>query len=545
MTMRKIAITIILSLAAVVSYAQTAYDALMFSENYYEGTARTVAMGNAFTALGGDLGAITINPAAGAISGYSQYTITPALTFSTNKVQGVSPYADGSLPYFQREMKSTDAGFAIPNMGLNFSWETGRKRGLKSMNFGFVVNQTNTWNENIYANGTNSTTSFMGALATEATLNGYDAADLDATNAYEYMPWSLVSAYQSGMISTYGGYSNNYIGASQDFYYNSAQREYVKEVKGQLEQTYGHQIEGTKQEYIFNWGGNISDFIYIGANLGFSSITYAYDTYFTEKAVNPDEFDLEFDNGEIIYFHQMKYSHTYRADGLGVFGKLGVIVTPGYGLRFGAAIQTPTATTMTESWTDDGDTKFSTGSFSALSPYIEAEYTFFSPMRANFGAAYTLGQLGLISVDYEVADYSKMKYDTNNSDRQYFEEVNSDIRKRFGKSNMLRIGLEVKPLPELAIRAGYGYTTSAEKLDEMGYQLEPITTQTASFGLGYSSKDSFFADFALKTNILPDEYILPYVDYEKDTKGKFRYQSPIIRNRRSLWKAFITFGWRF
>ena len=468
MTMRKIAITIILSLAAVVSYAQTAYDALMFSENYYEGTARTVAMGNAFTALGGDLGAITINPAAGAISGYSQYTITPALTFSTNKVQGVSPYADGSLPYFQREMKSTDAGFAIPNMGLNFSWETGRKRGLKSMNFGFVVNQTNTWNENIYANGTNSTTSFMGALATEATLNGYDAADLDATNAYEYMPWSLVSAYQSGMISTYGGYSNNYIGASQDFYYNSAQREYVKEVKGQLEQTYGHQIEGTKQEYIFNWGGNISDFIYIGANLGFSSITYAYDTYFTEKAVNPDEFDLEFDNGEIIYFHQMKYSHTYRADGLGVFGKLGVIVTPGYGLRFGAAIQTPTATTMTESWTDDGDTKFSTGSFSALSPYIEAEYTFFSPMRANFGAAYTLGQLGLISVDYEVADYSKMKYDTNNSDRQYFEEVNSDIRKRFGKSNMLRIGLEVKPLPELAIRAGYGYTTSAEKLDEMG-----------------------------------------------------------------------------
>lgn len=545
MTMRKIAITIILSLAAVVSYAQTAYDALMFSENYYEGTARTVAMGNAFTALGGDLGAITINPAAGAISGYSQYTITPALTFSTNKVQGVSPYADGSLPYFQREMKSTDAGFAIPNMGLNFSWETGRKRGLKSMNFGFVVNQTNTWNENIYANGTNSTTTFMGALATEATLNGYKSADLNSTSAYEYMPWNLVSAYQSGMISTFGGYDDQYVGASEIVYRNSATNENEIVLGGPLEQTYGRMVEGKKQEYLFNWGGNISDFIYVGANLGFSSITYAYDTYFIEKAINESDFEIGLDNGQTMYFQKMKYSHTYRADGLGVFGKLGVIVTPGYGLRFGAAIQTPTATTMTETWTDDAETWFSTGAYSAYSPYIEANYTFFSPMRANFGAAYTLGQLGLISVDYEVANYSKMKYDTNNSDRQYFEEVNSDIRKRFGKSNMLRIGLEVKPLPELAVRAGYGYTTSAEKMDTMGNRLENFKTNTVSFGLGYSSKDSFFADFAVQTRLLNEEYFMPYADYIFDAEGYVVEPTPMLVNMSSLWKAFITFGWRF
>lgn len=71
--MRKTAITILLSLASVAAgYAQTAYDALMFSENNYEGTARSVAMGNAFTALGGDLGAVTINPAGSAVANYSQ-----------------------------------------------------------------------------------------------------------------------------------------------------------------------------------------------------------------------------------------------------------------------------------------------------------------------------------------------------------------------------------------------------------------------------------------------------------------------------------------
>ena len=50
--MKKTALTILLTVAACVcSFAQTAYDAWLFSENNYEGTARSVAMGNAFTAL--------------------------------------------------------------------------------------------------------------------------------------------------------------------------------------------------------------------------------------------------------------------------------------------------------------------------------------------------------------------------------------------------------------------------------------------------------------------------------------------------------------
>ena len=97
--MKKTALTILLTLAAsVCTFAQTAYDAWLFSENNYEGTARSVAMGNAFTALGGDLGAVTINPASGAVARYSQISITPALTFSSNIATGV-PY-EGSVCRF-------------------------------------------------------------------------------------------------------------------------------------------------------------------------------------------------------------------------------------------------------------------------------------------------------------------------------------------------------------------------------------------------------------------------------------------------------------
>ena len=543
--MRKTAITIIFLLVAVALQAQTADYALMFSENNYEGTARSVAMGNAFTALGGDLGAVTINPAGSAVAGYSQITITPSLTFTANTAQGVSPYTDGSLPYFQREMKSRMTTFDLPNVGVTYNWDTGRKSGFKNITFGFVVNQTNSWNADIYANGTNSTTSFMGALATDATNNGYLAANLAAEDAYDFMPWKAVTGYKSGMISTFGGYDDQYVGASELIFENSATGETEIVIGGPLEQTYGRRVDGGKCEYAFNVGANISDFVYIGANLGINSITYSYDEYFMEKAVDPADFEIGLDNGQSMFFEQMKYKYSYNADGRGVFGKFGVIVTPGFGLRIGAAVQTPTLTTMTETWAEDGETRFSNESYSALSPYIEAQYSFRSPLRANFGIAYTLGSLGLISVDYEMCDYSKMRYDTNNTDRSYFEEVNDDIRKRFGTAHMLRAGVEVKPLPELAIRAGYNLSTGAEKLDIWNNKLEPLLNHVASFGLGFSSKGSFFADVAAKTRFIPDEYFMPYEDYIFDAEGNVAEFAPEILNKSSLWKVLLTIGWRF
>ena len=75
--MKKIFITVLLAGAAIGAGAQSMYDALNFSENRYYGTARSLAMGNAFTALGGDPGSIGINPAGSAVARYSQVTITP------------------------------------------------------------------------------------------------------------------------------------------------------------------------------------------------------------------------------------------------------------------------------------------------------------------------------------------------------------------------------------------------------------------------------------------------------------------------------------
>lgn len=542
--MKKTVISIFLGLSAICGYAQTAYDALLFSENNYEGTARTMAMGNAFTALGGDLGSIGINPAGSAVAGYSQITLTPSLTFSASTTQGVSPYSDGHLPYFERQMKSRMTDFGMPNIGFTVSHDTNRSSGIKNFTFGFVVNKTAGWNEDVYAAGTNSTTSFMGSMAYDATISGLTGTDLGAAAAFDRMPWKPVVGYQSGMISTFGGYDDQFVGASEVIYDNGDVA-----LGGPLNQSYGRRVDGGKYDYLINMGANISDFIYIGANLGISSLDYTYNEYFKETAVDPSDFEIALSGGETIYFDEMRYKYTYSASGTGYYGKIGVIVTPGGGFRIGAAIQTPTVNTITEEWQQSGETSYTDGKYdaSSSSPYGRGSYRMVSPSRVNLGIAYALGQLGVISADYEVSDYSQMRYKSSDYDRDYFESVNEEIMENFRASHMLRLGLEAKPLPELAVRAGYSMATSPERCIECSSDIPAIRNQNVSFGLGYSSKNSFFADLAVRRTFLQDEYFMPYADYMYDADGYLNENAyaPEILNERSLWKVLVTFGWRF
>lgn len=545
--MRKVALIFLLTIATtIVGFAQSAYDAFLFSENNYEGTARTVAMGNAFTALGGDLGSLSLNPAGSAVANYSQFAITPSLTFTTNTTEGVSPYDDDYLPYFEKKYKNTHAAFSLPNFGITFNWDTHRSSGLKNITFGFVSNCANSWNENLLATGTNNTTSFMGSMAANATANGYRGSELNHDNAYDYYPWKDVVGYHSGMISTFGGYDDQFVGASELIIDHNGNTEIA--LGGPLKQSYGRQVTGRKNDYIFNIGANISDFLYIGANLGFTAMNYDYSEYFKEAAMDPSDFEIELANGDRMYFDRMKYNYNYYVETSGVYGKFGFILTPGAGLRLGAAIQTPTATTVREEWSHSGQTEFTDSRYSASasSPYGSDKYNFREPWRANFGLAYTLGHFAVISADYEMCDYSTMKFKRERfSDyHDYFEDINHEIETIYGMSHMFRLGAEVK-LGTVAIRGGYGYTRSPEKADIFGDPLPKMKTQNASFGLGYASQKSFFADAAVRYCFATREYFMPYDDYMYDTNGNLVAFAPEILNVRDAWKVMLTIGWRF
>lgn len=88
--MKKYTIIAGLSLLSLQLGAQNMYDALRYSSDYYTGSARTLALGNAVTATGGDVATIAVNPAGGAVSGFSQVTVTPGLNISSCTAQGLS-----------------------------------------------------------------------------------------------------------------------------------------------------------------------------------------------------------------------------------------------------------------------------------------------------------------------------------------------------------------------------------------------------------------------------------------------------------------------
>ena len=558
--MKKTALILLLGTAAVGMEAQTMYDALRFSENNYEGTARTMAMGNAFTALGGDLGGITINPAGSAVAGYSQITITPGVNISVNNAGG-TPLPGETTPLgFGKSMKNSWARFNIPNYGVSLNFDTHRTKGIKNISIGFIANTTNRFQESLMTSGINNNTSITGALAVGA--GGFNSSILQDPNAYyNGGHWSYITAIQSGMISPLTGSSEEYIGASEFLSDNGDIF-----VPGPLDQSYQRQTSGFKYDYVINLGFNISDFVYVGANLGITSFNYDSALRYIERAVDPADFENVFNvDGQDVttYFNDMMYDYRYSATGVGIYGKFGVIVTPMKNLRLGAAIQTPTSTTISENWSESGSTTFDNPEFNASSesPVGEFKYKLISPFRANFGAAWTFGTFGLISLDYEMCDYSAMKFKEMNSMQSgEFEYQNADIKDFMGTSHMLRAGIELKPVPQFAIRAGYGLTTHPQKgINAYGdskyiWEMFPNTmTHKGSFGLGYSSNGSFFADVACSYTKYADEYIWPYSiaydgaeDCPVTPQGDYNdYLAPEILHKRSLWNIMLTIGFRF
>lgn len=589
--MRKTIFTALLSLTAVAAGAQTMYDGLTFSQNNYYGTARSIGMGNAMTAVGGDLGSIGINPAGSAVAGYSQFTITPNLTLSSMN-SSYSAYPVGGVDKFVNEQGKNLTRFSLPNFGATFNWNLGNRSGLKSITYGIVVNGTNNFTGKMLAGGVNDKTSYISAMAVGADgfhsgfLNGHldgkgNKIDIWDNAYYENddrnmpAPWNAIVNAQAGAIANYGNssdpnYAYRYVAATEmcrpvteqevnDGYYTLGEGEYIKDgvvmdkdgnglyslsLGGPLNQAYGRKVTGSKYDALFNVGFNFSETFFVGVNFGVTSLNYNYDEYFKEAAANPDNFEIDFGEKGITRFSDYRTRYSYTADGSGIYGKFGFLWRPIDGIRVGAAVQTPTIMEINERWRQDVNVNYTDASFngSAKTPEGDYSYRLRSPYRLNAGAAFTFAGMALLSADYEMTDYSTMKFMSKNGgwNDDTYGKLNDEIRNRMGVSHMVRVGAEFKPVPEIAVRAGYNFTTTPEYVSE-GNSKTTLNDRTNAFsvGLGYSSNGSFFADIAARLTMLSDEYISPYADYLKDLA------SPMILNKRDLYSITATFGWRF
>lgn len=519
--MKKI-LTFFLSLTVAAGlFAQTADDAVGIAQEYYEGTARTMAMGGAFTALGGDLGAIALNPASSGVLGASMVSFTPSLTSTHSLVQ-----------YLGNNEKTNNTGLTLSNFGTVINFDTGNYTGLVSYSFGFVYNKKNNYRSKMYAMGATDDSSMLSAIANS--LEGIDWTDIDlekspnaytssgaswpgilAWNTYVLAPLSYLGGKYSDVNDSYMASTENYDAATDQL-----------RIGGLLDQRFNRRTRGSNDEFSFNFGANLSDRFYLGANLNLLTVSQTTEEYYEEKARDYSRFD----DG----FVSMDNSFWMRTSGAGVNIKLGVIAAPVAGLRLGATITTPSWYSLTDQWDYTMNTSFNNGhKYTEYSPTGSWNYRLTTPMRWSVGAAYTFWDRGLVSVDYEQVNYANTKLRMQRGSFGNYGDYASEnaiIRADYRNAGILRAGAEIRVADFLSLRGGFQHYWPIARGE--------AARNAYSAGLGFNLGPGMSIDLAwMRLGKVTNEFSL-YEDYGY-------IAAPRGLNTQSVDKVVCTFALKF
>lgn len=501
-------------------FGQNMYDALRYSQQYYDGTARSLSMGNALASLGGDLGALSYNPAASGVYRYTELAVTPMLYTNLSRTE-----------YTGNKDNQNMTRFVLSNAGWVGGFKTGNKKGFMGMNFAIAVNQTNNFNFRTSASGTEAYSSFLASLAANmpagTTGYGLDMPDnnSDAPFYNGNASWTSVLAWNTGLLDTLDT-PDFFIGATENITPDG-----IFMIPGNLKQKFYNERKGYIQDVVFNASGNISDILFFGASVTLQSIYFSEYSSFSETAEEPRLFQTGFS----------RFTSEYRENttGLGLNFKAGFIVRPIAGLSIGGSISTPDLMYLKGEWRESmsGET-VQFGASSLDSPIGISDYRITAPFKLNLGAGYTLGNLMAVGIDYERTDYSSIKMSDTHGNEDIFDDDNHAIASDFKAVNNIRAGIEYRITPKLAIRLGYNYYDAADKYSDKRHY--------ASAGFGYVSKNGFFMDLAYQhqCNYNSESYTL-YDDYYSNINPNIPVDAPVLKEKYKNWKLLFTFGLRF
>ena len=499
---------------------QYTFNALQFSSQYYDGTARSLAMGNAMTALGGDMGALSYNPAASGVYRYSEFTLTPSL------YSGIT-----STSFLGSSFKDSRTRFALSNVGWTGSFDTGRTRGLLNINLAVTANQTNNFAFRSSGSGVQNGSSYLGSLAASIP-QGVTGYDLDMYNDYDDYPfynsgasWTHVLAWNAGLLDTLSTDPTFFLGATENIG-KDGQGNPVISIPGTLNQSFRREKTGYVQDVVINASGNIDNIFFFGISLTLQSIWASEYTSISETAANSALFQTGFSG--------FTRKYTLTTSGMGVDVSAGFIVRPVAGLTIGGSISTPNWMFLNESWQESVSAE--TGTFGTArinSPTGSYSYRLTAPFKWNLGIGYTLGSLMAIGVDYERTDYSDIRLASSGGDQSAFAADNEYMAAYYQAVNNVRAGLEVWPHKQLAVRLGYNWYSSSEREFDN-------SRHYASAGIGFRTAGGFFIDAAYQQlcNTVDNLYSL----YDSYAEGS---PAPLVKEKGRNWKVLLTLGWRF
>jgi len=414
--MKSLVITIgIIAMTSLVGIPQSDVDALRYSQTTVVGTARYLAMGGAFGALGADFSTLSSNPAGIGLFKKSEFTFTPAFYMGQTESN-----------YNGTKSDDVQNNFNIGNVGIVLTTKVGKqnKSILKYYQFAIGMNRTNNFNNRMLMEGYNTENSLSDIYVESADGIYYENIENDP---YGYYAYDLNPAWNTYLIDTIPGYENKYYGAAPGG--NIFQRKYVDSW-------------GSMNELVLSLGANIADRLYLGGAFGFPFVRYFERSTYSE--IDSENVHDDFDN--------LSLYDDLHTKGAGFNMKFGMIVRVTNFFRLGGAIHSPTwFNNMTDEWYSDLSTEFDNNDYySSLSPYGTYNYELHTPWRAMGGVSFVLWRFALISADYEYVDYSQAKLRGSQYD---FYEENDAITNKYTESHNIRLGTEIR-FGHFAIRGG-------------------------------------------------------------------------------------------
>ncbi len=450
--MKKTLVTILsVLISATALYAQNEIDALRYSRLNPSGTARFVAMGGAFGALGADFTTLSYNPAGIALYKRSEFTITPSIYVGRTESS-----------YFGNRNDDERYNFNLGNAGLVMvTTPNNTNSGWKNIQFGIGINRLANFNNRVLISGFNESSSYLTPYADNS--QGVSLNDLDN--------------FGSGLAY------------DTDLMYQNSQGVYMVDMyNGEVMQRKTIETKGSMNEVVLSFGGNYNDRVYLGATVGIPSIRYVETSIYSER-------DSENNND---YFKSFNRIDELETTGTGINLKVGMIIRATDWFRFGGAIQTPTIySEMADSYTTTFESFFDTAQSLSASSEGFFEYELNTPFRATAGAALLFGKFGLLSADYEYLDFAAARLRAIDYD---FEAENEAIKDGYNKAHNLRFGTEWR-YGLISFRGGYAIAANPYK--------EGVNSvmNTYSAGIGVRG-EKFFADFTWALSKMDDEYHL-------------------------------------
>lgn len=448
--------------AALSANAQETYENAKLAGEDLNGTARYVGMGGAMEALGADISTIGSNPAGIGLFRHSNVSLSAGLLMQSDGKE----FSNG---------KKTNLSF--DQIGGVYTTRTGQKSFLnfgfnyhKSKNFDYILNAAGSLN-----GSSQNKQSYIKGMLGDQKVGGFNVGkNKDGQNIGYVDAKSSDVAYTWSQIDYL--YWNSLIPGSNGLY--------------NYEKATGYTLDRAHTGYIGNYdfavSGNLNDRVYLGLTFGMKDVNYKGYSEYRENLNNA---------GGVLVRDERKVT------GSGFDITAGVIVRPvaESPFRIGAYVKSPTWYDLTTSNVTRLVYASGTSSQEKGVPNSPNSYDFkmWTPWKFGFSLGHTIGNNIALGATYEYENYANINSRVNNGGYydyyydQYYESsipdknMNAHTKDVLKGVSTLKLGIEYKPVSNVALRMGYNYVGAKYASD---VQKDP---GLASLGTAYSSTTDY------------------------------------------------------